>query len=100
MPKGKAGIKPGFNPFRLKQSETINAMEMIGPFTHEGQSYVAGDFLIQNGDGTLTAARREEFLNDYEVVRATWSRTKKAKDESGDVAPQAEAAAEATTAVS
>jgi hypothetical protein len=68
-----------FKEFKRKESERINAAQAESDFKLNDKPFVAGDYIVQNADGSLEGVARAEFEEVFEPVRKTWSRKKKAE---------------------
>jgi hypothetical protein len=79
----------GFRTYRVKASPTIEAMQSDSAFQLDGQNFAEGDFIVKAEGGKLVGKSQEEFNNEYELVRATWSRKKKGEGETESTSTEA-----------
>jgi hypothetical protein len=85
-----------FQNYRRIEAPTISARQMDGPFVLPNGSFKAGDYIVQLSDGTLEGRAKDTFEAEFELVKATWSRKKKAEGEANTEAqPEGSAQQEA-----
>ena len=95
MPRGikdpnKAPVDP-FKSYRLRESESVRAIQSQTAFEFAGQAFQAGSYMVQDGVA-FKAVDKDEFESKYEQVRTRTVKPKTTEGEASEVAEVAEAA--------
>jgi hypothetical protein len=78
-----------FSTYKRKESEEIQAAKAEADFKLDGKNYTAGDYIVQNKDGSLEGVKATEFEEVFEIKRKTRGPKKGSKKEAEQASEKA-----------